>query len=805
MGQTITLYPSGGKYGWGSTAESHTAGASDTFYAGHWYNGSAYRDYDAAIYFSPDKSSFGNGLPIVVTNISLTITAISAPKGPLNICLNTNELAVPSSDGFLATTEAIYDANNLPISSTFSFNISREKVLDSNIKVLNNLANWLSNGTNFVLHEYGSDFDTTSYGNWGGKFKGFRDTNKPKLEITWEYAATKGTLSANSYNTGSTAKLTIDPKDSSFKHTVTWTIGGTTFTGTNSGNVYSCPINPTSGNINSIFGNGKTASGEVSINTKTKDDTTDLGTEKYSFEVILTANTCLSTGNIVFNSTDLSVSYSNSKSALGSKYVVGESKISATGKFNRANNNVTASLQVVFSGGYSGTVDLGSTPNSSLSGTTSGYISSKKDIKASFILTDSRGLKYQIDKTISASQIYIYQAPIINSLNFYRCNSGGNEDVEGTYLGGDFQITLDPNFISSNRINTVTLKFSPSINSSSSITIPASSLSRNNNIFTYSSTNFIDKVDTSLTYVITLMVTDQIGGTNSIQYTLSPAKYILHIPSGGRGIGIGTVGADNYIKCGWTLDLQKGFKIDDKLDFSSVTTQEGFQQSIGGPFLPTAGGTVTGEIKLAYDTNKTSKARITAGSQTLLAYKYSSYENGTLIATHTAPTAIRGSELKYLKEISENSFVAYDILHSGNYTNYDLQVTSAFPALGSKFKVYSNNNDTSHYPSNGVCFKKYGKMVEVYGAISPVEEIEAGGDEYTICEIPTGYIPKYVITRICQGSYGLKWLLQIRPSDESPARLTFSRYGMSRNGNSNDYMKTPATAWLTFHETWIID
>ena len=437
-----------------------------------------------------------------------------------------------------------------------------------------------------------------------------------------------------------------------------------------------------------------------------------------------------------------------------------------------------------------------------MTNTTTNYISSKKDINASFILTDSRGIIFTTQQTISSKDIYNYQAPIINSLNFYRCNSGGNEDVEGTYLGGDFQITLDPNFILSNKIKTVILNFSPSIKSSSSITISAGSLLQNNNIFTYSSTNFIDKVDTSLTYVITLMVTDQIGGTNSIQYTLSPAKYILHIPSGGRGIGIGTVGADNYIKCGWTLDLQKGFKIGDKLDFSSITTQEGFQKSIGGPFLPTAGGTVTGEIKLDYTTNK---ARITAESQTLLAYKYSSYEKGTLIATHTAPTAIRGSELKYLKEISENNFVTYDILHSGNYTNYDLQVTSVFPALGSKFKVYSNNNDTSHYPSNGVCFKKYGKMVEVYGAISPTEEIEAGGDEYTICEIPTGYIPKYVITRICQGSYGLKWLLQIRPSDESPARLTFSRYGMSRNGNSNDYMKTPATAWLTFHETWIID
>jgi hypothetical protein len=286
---------------------------------------------------------------------------------------------------------------------------------------------------------------------------------------------------------------------------------------------------------------------------------------------------------------------------------------------------------------------------------------------------------------------------------------------------------------------------------------------------------------------------------------LSPAKYILHIPSGGRGIGIGTVGADNYIKCGWTLDLQKGFKIDDKLDFSSVTTQEGFQQSIGGPFLPTAGGTVTGEIKLAYDTNKTSKARITAGSQTLLAYKYSSYENGTLIATHTAPTAIRGSELKYLKEISENSFVAYDILHSGNYTNYDLQVTSISPTLGSEFQVYSNDNDTSYYPPKGVCFKKYGKMIEVYGAITPKNNISGSTVEYTICEIPAGHIPEYIITRVCQGSNGTKWLLRVRPKDSTgPARLTFSRYGISRYNDSRDYFEAETGSWLTFHETWLI-
>lgn len=683
MGQTITLIASGGYYGWGSTSDAHTANAKQTFYAGHHLNGekTAYHDYDAAVYFQPTIKDFGDGLPIVVTSVAFSVDHKTTPKGPLTVYLNTNKTAVPNAskaEDMLTTTQASI-VNGKYDSSTFDFSVSRDS---SNSGVLNRLAEWLRNGTSFVLHETGTDYDSKSYGNWGGKFSGYSESSKPKLTITWEYAATKGTLSANSYNTGSTAKLTIDPKDSSFIHTVTWKIGGITFTGTNSGNVYSCPISLTSANINSIFGNGKTASGEVSINTKTKDNTTDLGTEKYSFEVILTSNTCLSTGNIVFNSADLSVSYSNSISALGSKYVVGKSKIRATGKFNRANgSNVTASLQVVFSGGYSGTVNLGSTLNSSLSGTTSGYISSKKDIKASFILTDSRGLKYQIDKTILASQIYIYQAPIINTINFYRCSSTGQENVEGTYLGGNFQVTLDNNFISTNKISAVKLYYG-----SKTKTVSVGETHRQNNVYKYSSTNFANDLSSSSAYSIKLEVTDQIGEKAEKTFTLGTSEYIIHIPFGGKGLGLGAVGINNYINCGWPLQLQKGFKMGTNLDFSSVTTQNGFQKIIGGPFLPLSGGTMTGPLTMTKPLKIGSNNYIEGnGGNVILSYNYSGMTGatkGTALGSRDEITTIRGSELKYFKYINENSSATYDILHGGNYNRFSPRLSELYYQKG---------------------------------------------------------------------------------------------------------------------------
>ena len=127
--------------------------------------------------------------------------------------------------------------------------------------------------------------------------------------------------------------------------------------------------------------------------------------------------------------------------------------------------------------------------------------------------------------------------------------------------------------------------------------------------------------------------------------------------------------------------------------------------------------------------------------------------------------------------------------------------------MESDFQKYTNANDTSPYPPKGVYFKKYGKMIEVYGAITPTKDIQGSTDEHIICYIPADYMPEYTITRVCQGSNGAKWLLRVRPADNADntnARLTFSRYGISRYNNSSDYLKAPAGSWLTFHETWLI-
>lgn len=90
--------------------------------------------------------------------------------------------------------------------------------------------------------------------------------------------------------------------------------------------------------------------------------------------------------------------------------------------------------------------------------------------------------------------------------------------------------------------------------------------------------------------------------------------------------------------------------------------------------------------------------------------------------------------------------------------------------------------------------QKYGKIVNVVGAVSPKTQVSAGG-MWNIGTVPDGYRPTQDTTMLCQGSGQNVWMLTVRPNG-----LVFGeRY---RAGTTNNVV--PTTAWLTFNVTYVM-
>lgn len=109
--------------------------------------------------------------------------------------------------------------------------------------------------------------------------------------------------------------------------------------------------------------------------------------------------------------------------------------------------------------------------------------------------------------------------------------------------------------------------------------------------------------------------------------------------------------------------------------------------------------------------------------------------------------------------------------------------------LTDDFKPYNNNNN------NTPKYRKIGKVVQVWGIVSPSSTIEGGTETYTIFNLPNGYIPSFAGSFLCQGSGLRRWLLSI----DTDGNVAFSRYG------TDSYVAADDGVWLPFAITFFVD
>ena len=598
---TFSLKPSSAKYGWSSSSSNTTNVSADkSLWCGACKNSDGInRPYDGSMRFYKSLESISGGIPIVVTSASVTVeNRNQSPSKALNVFINEIEAAywhAYQGNGYVGETTGNYMTFTSSINSSVSSptsGVESTYIVKSSKNFCQKLTEYLNNNKTFYIHLWNNVGS-----NQGGVFKRYKETSEV-LTINWKYAASQATFrNGNSLKTGISATLKLNQADPTFKHQIKWQIklsDGTFSTIATYKDITSSTINyifsPTYSQISTWFKGETKIDGQVAVTTYNSAGT-KLGEEKTTpFTLTLTKDSAV---DIKIDSFTISPV---TPSALGaSNYVKNKTQIKCIGKYTKSNSNVSIKeAKVILTGGISSSLSLNG-ENEQAVVTTSNYISEQSKITATWTIKDSRGFTWTSTITIPASSIKNYTSPKITNLIFYR-SSGAGESIEGTKLGLRFTATTDSSF-GSNYINSVTLN--------------DETLNPSTNIYTwnYSSTNVFSSKDYNLSqnYNFSLKVTDKAGTTVIKTFILPSSNYLIHIPNGGGAIAFGTTVPSNgkgYIHLGWPL---KGLEINSNSNLkffgSNVNSKDSFLKAIGGPFLLSSGGTITGNLTINRSSN----------------------------------------------------------------------------------------------------------------------------------------------------------------------------------------------------------
>lgn len=105
------------------------------------------------------------------------------------------------------------------------------------------------------------------------------------------------------------------------------------------------------------------------------------------------------------------------------------------------------------------------------------------------------------------------------------------------------------------------------------------------------------------------------------------------------------------------------------------------------------------------------------------------------------------------------------------------------------------SSSTNQYGGQTPKYKRYGKVVQVVGAVSPKSQVAAGGSLF-IGTLPANYRPTHMyLNALCQASGNDKWLLEINYDGTMYARR-------HSTGGTNKAIAT--STWLVFTHTFLV-
>lgn len=758
-----------------------TVNCADHLYANNWN----YNVYKSRIVFYIPLSTFKDQ---TITAGTLKLVMLT----PFSSVAKTKPIAVKiragGGDNNTSYNEAtlFYTIKSYGSSKEYYISLTNEA-----IAIINNAILAQANGgsINYISIYLGQGGDSPDY---GARFVGFNpdskySASKPTLSLEYVPSISTGTITTSTPRIGSAINLTVKRNLDTYTHKVEWVINGTTYK-TSENISTSDSFTPDISKTNNYLGSSTavSASAICKISTYSADGVL-MGSSEAPFTLHMA-----STPSITW-STPPSISSTHTDSK---KYVSGYSKININAgvvKFNDGSTLAGYRFRMNSCG-----ININTTQTSSNYTTNLLSTNTNANFSVYVSIKDSRG-RYSSERVISGL-CYSYVSPALISSNIYRAAEQNSSIVDemGEYLivKGNYSCTSIGDY------NEITKVVVTDITPTPSLTFSAFSDSSYN--FSFCSNN---KVNSESSYLIKISITDKFS-TITVNLPVPEGRYLIHIPRGGKGIGIGTTGEDGYLRLGWPLHLPTDKPLEVSQGGTGVKSYDSLLKNILPEINRSSSPTLnlSGNLCILSDmsTGMVQDGNLIVGNNLTIGSNKITFANGSAVLGYENSDDIAETADFFVEcyDSSQEIFFSQSILLNntkysnggGFYSGSDYNVE-----LSSNFKPYAQvagTADSSYgdYLENGILFATCGQMAQLTGQISPTKKI-AAGDIVEICTIPS-HLPNSTIIRICQGSTGRIWTLRI---NGSTGKVTFERY---RNGGSN--VDCDTGTWLTFHVTWIV-
>ena len=160
-------------------------------------------------------------------------------------------------------------------------------------------------------------------------------------------------------------------------------------------------------------------------------------------------------------------------------------------------------------------------------------------------VTDSRG--YSTTKTVTISNIYEYNSPVLSDVNAYRCDSNGDRSTSGTYV----YAIATASVTSLDGDNTGTLTVYGKLHSD-----PDSSYTSLGTLTSGTASVINASYSVQYAYDVRIVLTDTVGTTVISQFTLPSDSVSISERAHNKGVGIGTyaINDDEFVyNPNWTM------------------------------------------------------------------------------------------------------------------------------------------------------------------------------------------------------------------------------------------------------------
>lgn len=354
--------------------------------------------------------------------------------------------------------------------------------------------------------------------------------------------ARKSTLSASNGTLGTKQTITISRQSSSFRHTLTYTCGSVSETLLSKSNsATSVSWTP---DISLAEQNPSGSTVEATLTLKTyasASSTTVIGTDTKTITLTIPQN-ATTRPTVSIAKTPIN---SNIPSKFSSLYIQSKSKVKVTLTETPKDDATIKSRKIVIDGSSYTTNPA-----------TSGWLLKSGSREISATVTDSRGFTGSSSTSIEVlaySKPYVAPHSSAKSITCARCTSDGTLSDEGQYIKVKCSKSYTKLYSGSTLLNKCVLRYriKKSSESDSAYTNWTTLLAVGSSSDDYDSVIPSLTIDKELGYTVQLSVTDDIGETSALTYSLGTAAVTVHLAEGGEGIGVGMYSSGSGLEVGF--------------------------------------------------------------------------------------------------------------------------------------------------------------------------------------------------------------------------------------------------------------